>query len=95
MKAGQPVRTCSPALASWKSAVVISGCLVSAFFSSPGCTSNAAATTRPSIDAQSDNAIRDPMHYSPFDGKPDMGSSGGDHLEHRTLQQDVNDVIHP
>jgi hypothetical protein len=46
------------------------------------------------MDAKADNAIRDPMHYSPFDGKTDMGSSG-DHLEHRTLQQDVNDVLHP
>ena len=84
-------------LMSWKSGVTV--CAVAACLSRPcvlfpGCSSDGSATTRPTMDARADNAIRDPMHYSPFGGKPDMGS-GGDHLEHRTLQQDVNDVIHP
>jgi hypothetical protein len=77
-----------------KSAIVIAGCLLPACFSCSGCANGGTATTRPTMDAQADNVIRDPMHYSPFDGKPDMGSDN-DHLEHRSLQQDWNDVIHP
>jgi len=78
----------------WKSAVVLAGCFLPALFSTSGCSSDEAATTRPTMDAQADNVIRDPMHYTPFDGKPDM-SNNGDHLVHTTLQQDWNDFIHP
>ena len=78
----------------WKSAVVLSGCLVPAFLSTPGCASDGTATTRPTMDAQADNVVRDPWNYSPFDGKPDM-SNNGDHLLHPSLQQDLNDFIHP
>jgi hypothetical protein len=78
----------------WKSLVALTGCVLPTMFCSPGCANDGTATTRPTMDAAADNVIRDPMHYSPFDGKPDM-SSGGDHLEHQSLQQDLNDVLHP
>jgi hypothetical protein len=78
----------------WKSSVVLSGCLLTALFSCPGCASDDSATTRPSMDAKADNAVRDPWAYSPFGGKPDMGNNG-DHLVHTTLQQDLNDFTHP
>jgi hypothetical protein len=94
MKARQDGRTWTAIVTNWQSAIVLSASLLPAFFSSPGCSSDGTATTRPSMDEQANNAIRDPMHYSPFDGKPDKDSSG-DHLEHRSLQQDLNDVIHP
>lgn len=81
-------------LMSWKPAALLSGCLLAALLASPGCSGDGTATTRPSMDAQADNAVRDPMNYTPFDGKPDM-SSNGDHLMHPSLQQDWNDFIHP
>jgi hypothetical protein len=73
---------------------LLPGLLVMAALVISGCASDGSATTRPSMDDRANNAINNPMNYTPFAGKSDM-SNKDDHLEHRTLQQDLNDVINP
>jgi hypothetical protein len=68
-----------------------SACLILTVFVG-GCSDDPSVTPRPSMQSKSDNAMRDPMNYSPFSEKPDM-SSDGNHLERRSLKQDLNDVF--